>query len=677
MRTNLSKKTQNPPCCSRINYLNICYLRTINCLSSFLPALCVFLYAQSVKAQSETFPVGTYIVNMGVTPQTVANGMRPYGMVYELLKTYYVPVKWVIGSSKAKDGIDFTYNSVNYRGGTFIIPRDYITSAVRTRLTYWLGQGVVMDTTTSSLTVNVTRTLTSAPVWTINSASSGTVTPMFTHASIPSSAYNSKAPSTLGTCDDIFALPHADPTWAAHGNLYTWNRVYKGAIWSGCHAVSVLENLVNPLNTSQRMNFLSLNGLIPDPSHNDGTPPYNYHFNRASYNGTPISSRANDMVFQFMGSQDAAHTNGSEQIYIPVSGSGSGWRSTCKIGCFDSTQSNVSAFPNGPAAVTLYGRGHGRDSSGYVMYQAGHNITGTTAANVAAMRQFFNFALFATIDKVPNLVSSSISSSLASNYTHTFSVNVTSPIGASLSYQWTSSCSGTFSAPTSATTNFTTNYVYSDTNCSVRCIITDACGRVTFVSVPVQVLTPLPVKLARFEAKLIRTDVQIEWVSTQEKDLFKYEVQRSSDGVNFEPIATIYTDGKQDAVKHYSHTDQGIFDIGANTLYYRLKAYDNNGDVHFGPVADIALNRKNTGIASLTPNPVSGSLLIQMDAPFSTFGIFEVLDVYGRVLYKTSEPELINSQTIRFDAGLLPDGVYFVCLSGRSDIASSARFVKY
>ncbi|MEI8048089.1 MAG: hypothetical protein WCI92_11965 [Bacteroidota bacterium] len=32
-------------------------------------------------AQSTVIPSGSFIVNMGITPQTVANGMKPYGMV--------------------------------------------------------------------------------------------------------------------------------------------------------------------------------------------------------------------------------------------------------------------------------------------------------------------------------------------------------------------------------------------------------------------------------------------------------------------------------------------------------------------------------------------------------------------------------------------------------------------
>jgi len=63
----------------------------------------------------ETIPSGSFIVNLGIMPQTIQNGLKPYGFVYDLLKNLHVPVKWVINSAKVKDGVDFTYNGNDYR----------------------------------------------------------------------------------------------------------------------------------------------------------------------------------------------------------------------------------------------------------------------------------------------------------------------------------------------------------------------------------------------------------------------------------------------------------------------------------------------------------------------------------------------------------------------------------
>ena len=63
-------------------------------------AVSVFLMLMvsvKVEAATETFTTGAFIINMGVTPQTVANGLKPYGMIYDLIKNYDVPIKWVIG----------------------------------------------------------------------------------------------------------------------------------------------------------------------------------------------------------------------------------------------------------------------------------------------------------------------------------------------------------------------------------------------------------------------------------------------------------------------------------------------------------------------------------------------------------------------------------------------------
>src|SRR6187431_3017349 len=82
---------------------------------------------QEAKATTnETISTGSFIINMGVTPQTFANGLLPYGMIYELTTTYNIPIKWIIEPTKAKDGIDFTHNGISYKGGAFIIPAIYI-----------------------------------------------------------------------------------------------------------------------------------------------------------------------------------------------------------------------------------------------------------------------------------------------------------------------------------------------------------------------------------------------------------------------------------------------------------------------------------------------------------------------------------------------------------------------
>jgi len=106
---------------------------------------------------------GSFIINMGVTPQTLNNGLKPYGMIQDLINNYRVPIIWSINPGKAKDGIDFTHNGVNYRGGTFIVPAQFRNATVNNRINYWTGQGVVGATSVAPLNVPIYDTLTSFP----------------------------------------------------------------------------------------------------------------------------------------------------------------------------------------------------------------------------------------------------------------------------------------------------------------------------------------------------------------------------------------------------------------------------------------------------------------------------------------------------------------------------------
>lgn len=455
-------------------------------LLSILTFCVLFFQALRGSAATETLATGSYIINMGVVPQTVANGLKPYGLVYELLNTYQIPVKWVISPTKLKDGADFVYGGVSYKGGTFIIPAEFMNATIVSRISFY---GVTGITTTSALTVDVTRTLTAAPRWTLDAANGPIAAAFLTAAGIPSSAYNYKAPSVLGGCDDVFAMPHADPTWSTHGNLYNWVLNDKGSIWAGCRAVSQMENLYDPAATSHQMNFLAVNvgspgnALVNYALHGNATPPYTHQ--------TPSSFGA-----QYMGISDGAHTNGAEQVYLPVLGGG--WRPTTEIIAYDPTQANVPSLSPGAAGIIVYGKAFGNASLGSVMYEAGHNVGGTSTAQIAAQRAFFDFSFAAINDKAPAITSSTAASSINSLATGSFSVSASSPIGASFTYQWTSTCGGTFSAPTSASTTFTAPSVGVTTNCIISCLVTDACGRKVFKSNSVIInpgaRSPIPVK---------------------------------------------------------------------------------------------------------------------------------------------------------------------------------------
>ena len=378
----------------------------------------------SAQNPTKSYNAGAYIIDMGQTTQTVANGLKPYGLVYALItSTVPVSVDWSINSSKAKDGVDFIANGKNYKGGPFIIPSELITPAVLTLITTWRTAGVIVDGPISvGFTAPLYKTLSKWPKAFLDAANDQLIQPYYTNAGVPTASYVINAnPTMLPQCGsvsgelDVYILPHADPdtwdaTWIAALQYFINNG---GSMWAGCHAVSVMENLPG-------CNFLSNGGLIPFGNHTNGTPPYTY------------TSPANPFM-QFIGILDGATQNGSEQIYVPGP---SGWRATTTIGVFDPNYINASITYPTTAAIIAYGPAFG--TKGLVMYEAAHqlNQSGTVAEQVAAQRAFFNFLLD------------------AGTYTQ---LSVTPP---SISNQTTTTCSGTAFVVTPAGAPSNTTYTW-------------------------------------------------------------------------------------------------------------------------------------------------------------------------------------------------------------------------
>ena len=97
---------------------------------------------------------------MGQATQTVGTALKPYGLVYDLVTNFKVPVNWAINPNKTFAGnppatpADFTATIItgpnttgtkSYSGGSFIIDGAFLTPAVIADINSWKAQGVVVD----------------------------------------------------------------------------------------------------------------------------------------------------------------------------------------------------------------------------------------------------------------------------------------------------------------------------------------------------------------------------------------------------------------------------------------------------------------------------------------------------------------------------------------------------
>jgi hypothetical protein len=603
-------------------------------------------------AATETIPTGSYIINMGISPVTKSNGLEPYGMIYDLIVNYKVPIKWIIEPTKAKDGADFIHNGITYRGGPFVILSQYITSAVTTRINYWVTQGVVGAYSVSSQSLPVYATLTVWPRLIIDdvSGNENIITEYFDNALIPSSAYEIGTPSSLTYCHDMWANPHGDPTWTSHGYLYDLVTVAKSFIWMQCHAVSVTEGAKNSASPFQQLNFLSSTGLkcysnnkcLPGATENHGnfTSPLTYNF-------------PTDPIMQFLGTMNGALASGSEDWYVPQSTGA--WRSTSKILINTADGSGLSK-----GVKLIYGPAYGDTTNGYVMYTGGHSLeNGTTAEKVAAQRSFFNFILYAGIRKQISFTAQLSPTELIGKDSGNVSVSLTggSP---GYTYAWTSTVGGTFGNASSASTYFKAPVVATSTVGNLICTVTDACSRQNFVSRPITIKPGvLPIELKNFKAAFVDNEVKVDWVTAAEINNSYFTIESSMDGSEFTEVGRVNGSGNSSVDIAYSFSDVNP-DFSAP--YYRLRQTDYDGTTEaFNPVkVKFSKAGKNFEVKEFGPNPFTDKIKFNYIASENSVA-YSLMNQSGKIIKKGYlESGLGEQMLVLEDLNELASGIYFM-----------------
>ncbi len=163
----------------------------------------------------------------------------------------------------------------------------------------------------------------------------------------------------------------------------------------------------------------------------------------------------------------------------------------------------------------------------------------------------------------------------------------------------------------------------------------------------------LPVSSINFSAVKQNNEVLLQWQNTSESNLLHYEVERSSNGINFENTGTI-TARNAAGTNDYQLTDNTLWT--SELRYYRLKMVDYNGKFTYSPVA--RLNNKAQNSISVYPNPVADAFTIQWNGNRLLNSTAKLLDASGKMIQAITIKN--NNQTV--DISNVSKGIYLLQL---------------
>ncbi|HLP33028.1 MAG TPA: T9SS type A sorting domain-containing protein [Bacteroidia bacterium] len=173
---------------------------------------------------------------------------------------------------------------------------------------------------------------------------------------------------------------------------------------------------------------------------------------------------------------------------------------------------------------------------------------------------------------------------------------------------------------------------------------------------------------------------KVEWSSSKEIYTRKYEVQYSTDSINFSTIQTVQLNDTlllQGCSYFFMHSNPVS---GAN--YYRLAKYNMYGEVELTDIKKVVFNSVNTGIATgkffnytLYPVPAQTEMYFTSTKEnVSNVSAVEIMNVNGQQIPQVKYQKQDN--VITFDVSELPQGTYLLSITTFDGKKSSMKFQK-
>ncbi|MEO6684082.1 MAG: N-acetylmuramoyl-L-alanine amidase [Ginsengibacter sp.] len=176
----------------------------------------------------------------------------------------------------------------------------------------------------------------------------------------------------------------------------------------------------------------------------------------------------------------------------------------------------------------------------------------------------------------------------------------------------------------------------------------------------------LPVTGLKLETKLNGNNVHIHWSTLTEINTKEFEVEKSTDGIQFFKIATKAAGGNSHQEKQYSIKD-ALNESG--TYYYRIKSIDIDGKITLSNVKNVQYTKEQTAL-KVGPNPFEKHLTV---TNLSDVIRIDLVDLNGRTVLSK---EVQNQQTITLETSHLPSGMYHLKSSKSDGSFTSTKMIK-
>ncbi len=181
----------------------------------------------------------------------------------------------------------------------------------------------------------------------------------------------------------------------------------------------------------------------------------------------------------------------------------------------------------------------------------------------------------------------------------------------------------------------------------------------------------LPTTITQFAAIKKDNTAQLNWTSENEINVSHFNIQRSTNGKDFETIANV------SAGKSSYELIDGKLPITNEklTLNYRLQIVDKDGSKTYSAIKQIILNQKQQTV-NIFPTIATSKVNIGFESNKSQNVSFKIIDAKGQVIDTKNVHVLNGTNNFYYDCSKLNKGIYFINFSNNSEFIKTENFYK-
>lgn len=175
--------------------------------------------------------------------------------------------------------------------------------------------------------------------------------------------------------------------------------------------------------------------------------------------------------------------------------------------------------------------------------------------------------------------------------------------------------------------------------------------------------TTFPVEWLSFEAVPVGEVVQLRWLTASERDNDYFTVERSRDGVAFEALLEVPSQGNIQYVSDYQAVDPQPY---AGRSHYRLRQTDLNGTTSYSDRVEVYIGADNLPFAlSAYPNPADGQHGVSLAYQVAQAGpsVLEVYNASGQRMLRRQLASVAGDNLETLEVGTWAAGVYMIRLA--------------